>query len=641
MNAVIDIKSREAAARSGASRTSAKKAQTLAENVIEIMSDSGEGAQKCGQSFGSIAARMGNGVWTVEIIPAEIQPPARSIAGASGNRIRIGSKRVTNGGDEAALAVAFNEQVLLGRLNAGELKPGCIILLESIWGESPDARIAAQYAETRDRLLAEGFRLFEVPMEKECLKLVSDARKGKNMFVLGMLCNLYSLDMNLAREQIAFIFGKKSQKIIDANVALLEAGWDWAETNLDFRYSVPAERATEPQVVLNGNTALALGVVASGMDICAMYPITPATSASHYLSEMFERSGGIVHQAEDEIAACAFAIGASYAGRVAVTITSGPGYALKQEGIGLAVMAEIPLVVVNVQRGGPSTGQPTKVEQGDLLSVMFGSHGDAPKVVFAVSSIEDCFYSMITARRIAETFNMVVVVLSDASLATAQQPFPRPPFSADWLAPPVDQSPVPEGVKPYDWDPVTGLSRRFVPGQPNGMHTLTGLAHDTSSRVAYDPQINEQGLRSRSLKLAALQKMLTPPQVFGEEQGDLLLIGWGSTQGAIEEAVERLTEEGHKVSSLHLTFLQPMPAGIKEILQRFRRVMTIEANWSDSLEDELIDETNRRYSALAMLLRSRYLVDIDCWTEVRGRPIKPGTVVEVARRRLAAEESQR
>jgi 2-oxoglutarate ferredoxin oxidoreductase subunit alpha len=271
---------------------------------------------------------------------------------------------------------------------------------------------------------------------------------------------------------------------------------------------------------------------------------------------------------------------------------------------------------------------------------MFGSHGDAPKVVFAVNSIEDCFYSMITARRIAETFNMVVVVLSDASLATAQQPFPRPQFSTDWLAPPVDQSPVPEGVKPYDWDPVTGLSRRFVPGQPNGMHTLTGLAHDTSSRVAYDPQINEQGLRSRSLKLAALQKMLTPPKVFGAEQGDLLLVGWGSTKGAIEEAVERLTAEGHKVSSLHLTFLQPMPAGIKEILQRFRRVMTIEANWSDSLEDELIDETNRRYSALAMLLRSRYLVDIDCWTEVRGRPIKPGTVVEVAKRRMA-EDSHR
>ena len=195
-----------------------------------------------------------------------------------------------------------------------------------------------------------------------------------------------------------------------------------------------------------------------------MYPITPATSASHYLSDVFERVGGLVHQAEDEIAACAFAIGASYAGKCAVTITSGPGYSLKQEAIGLAVMAEIPLVVVNVQRGGPSTGQPTKVEQGDMLAAMFGSHGDAPKVVMAASSIEDCFYSMITARKIAETFNMVVVVLSDASLATAQQPFPRPQFSEDWLAPPVDQTPVQPGAKPYDWDPVTGNRAALHPG---------------------------------------------------------------------------------------------------------------------------------------------------------------------------------
>jgi len=446
--------------------------------------------------------------------------------------------------------------------------------------------------------------------------------------------------MDLARDQIAFIFGKKADKIIKSNVALLEAGHAWAEHNLDFGFRVPAVRATEPQLVINGNTAVALGVLASGMDICAMYPITPATSASHYLSDVFERSGGLVHQAEDEIAACAFAIGASYAGKVAVTITSGPGYSLKQEGIGLAVMAEIPLVVVDVQRGGPSTGQPTKSEQSDLLTVMFGSHGDAPKVVMAASTIEDCFHSMITARRIAETFNMVVVVLSDASLATAQQPFPRPEFNEDWLAPPIDQNPVPEGAKPYDWDPVTGLSRRFVPGQPGGMHTLTGLAHDRSSRVAYDPEINEQGMHARSLKLAALQKMLTPPKVFGDDEGDLLVVGWGSTKGAIEESVERMRAEGHKVSSLHLNFLQPMAPGIKEILHRFRQVITIEANWSDLPEDPLIDETNRRYSALAMLLRARYLVDIDCWSEVRGRPIKPGSICAVLRQRLAREEQR-
>jgi len=615
-----------------------KLVKSIDEHVIEIMSDSGEGAQKCGQSFGSIAARMGNGVWTVEIIPAEIQPPARSVAGASGNRIRIGSQRITNGGDEADLAIAFNEQVLLGRVNAGELKPGCIILLESMWADDDDPKIVAQYTETRDRLVAEGYRLCEVPMERECRTLVADPRKGKNMFVLGMLCNVFSLDMKLAHDQIALIFGKKDRKVIDSNIALLEAGWNWAEANLDFKYRVPAVRATVPQVVINGNSAIALGVLASGMDICAMYPITPATSASHYLSDIFERAGGIVHQAEDEIAACAFAIGSSYTGKVAVTITSGPGYSLKQEGIGLAVMAEIPLVVVNVQRGGPSTGQPTKVEQGDLLSVMFGSHGDAPKVVMAVSTIEDCFYSMITARRLAETLNMVVVVLSDASLATAQQPFTRPQFDEAWLAPPVDQSPVPEGAKPYDWDPVTGLSRRFVPGQPNGMHTLTGLAHDKSSRVAYDPDTNHLGMHARSLKLAALQKMLQPPPVFGEAQGDLLIVGWGSTKGAIEEAVERLRREGHKVSSTHLQFLQPMQPGIKEILRGFRRVVTVENNWADDPRDPLIDESNRRYAALAMLLRARFLVDVDCWTEVRGRPIKPGTVYAAMRERLAQIE---
>ena len=241
---------------------------------------------------------------------------------------------------------------------------------------------------------------------------------------------------------------------------------------------------------------------------------------------------------------------------------------------------------------------------------------------------------MITARRIAETFNMVVVVLSDASLATAQQPFRRPEFSEDWLAPPIDQTPVPEGAKPYDWDPVTGLSRRFVPGQPNGMHTLTGLAHDRSSRVAYDPEINEQGMHARSLKLAALQKMLTPPTVFGDPEGDLLVVGWGSTKGVIEEAVGRLRDEGRRVSSLHLTFIQPLPSGIGEIMRRFKRVMTIEDNWSDRLEDELIDADNRRYSALAMMLRSRYLVDVDCWSEARGQPIKPGNVVKALRAKL-------
>ncbi len=607
----------------------------LEEHIIDIVSDSGEGAQKCGQALASIAARMGHGIWTVEIIPAEIRPPARSIEGASGNRTRLASGPVGNGGDFADLVVAFNEQVLLGRLRANELRSGCIVLMENMWESDPDPDIAASYAGVRDDLMADGYRVYEIPMEDECLKYVADPRRGKNMFVLGLLCRIYNLDMGLAMEQVAFTFAKKSDEVISANHELLEAGWQWAQDNLDLRFQIPAEPPQEARVVVNGNTATALGVMASGMEVCAMYPITPATSASHYLSEIFSKVGGVVHQAEDEIAACAFAIGASYAGKCAVTITSGPGYSLKQEGIGLAVMAEIPLVVINVQRGGPSTGQPTKAEQGDLLTSVFGSHGDAPKVVMGVADIEDSFYSIITARRIAETFNMVVVVLTDASLATAQQPFIRPQFSEDWLAPPIDQTPIVDDTQPYDWDRNSGLARRFIPGQPGGMHCLTGLAHDRTSTVAYDPAINQEGIRNRSMKLAAFQKTLMPAPVVGDQEGELLVVGWGSTKGAIEEAVERLRVDGHRAGSMHLKFLQPMAPGIGPAMRRFEKVITVENNFCDFLGDGLIDHENRRYTNLAWMLRARTLIDIDCWGEVRGQPLKPGRVEEVLREKLS------
>jgi len=311
MNDTTTLKAPKQAARAIGAAARKKPVVTLKEHIVEIISDSGEGAQRCGQSLGSIAAKMGNGIWTVEIIPAEIRPPARSVAGASGNRIRIGAERITNGGDETDLVIAFNEQVLLGRVRDRELKPGCTILLESMWRTSKDHNIAASYAEAYDKLVAAGYRVIEVPMERECLALVNDARRGKNMFALGMLCSIYSFELELAREQIGLTFGKKEKSVIDANVKLLDAGHAWAEANLDFKYRIPATRSKVPQLVTNGNTALALGVLASGMEICAMYPITPATSASHYLSDVFETMGGMVHQAEDEIAACAFAIGAS------------------------------------------------------------------------------------------------------------------------------------------------------------------------------------------------------------------------------------------------------------------------------------------------------------------------------------------
>jgi 2-oxoglutarate ferredoxin oxidoreductase subunit alpha len=595
----------------------------LREHIIEIISDSGEGAQKCGQSFASIAAKMGNGIWTVEIIPAEIEPPPRSIAGASGNRIRIGSHRITNGGDEADLAVAFNEQVLLGRLRAGALKHGGIILLENKWRFHRDADIVAAYTAVHEKLLGDGYHVYEIPMEQLCLQYTSSPERGKNMFVLGMLSAIYSLNLKLAREQVAFTFRSKSEEVVSRNIQLLEAGYEWARENLDLCFHIPGSPSKKTQIVVNGNTALALGIMASGMDVCAMYPITPATSAAHYLSEIFEYVDGIVHQAEDEIAACAFAIGASYAGKCAVTITSGPGMALKQELIGFAAMGEIPLVIVNVQRGGPSTGQPTKV--------------DSPKVVMAAATIEECFYLVMVARRIAETFNLPVVLLSDANLATAQQLFVRPKPKKEWYAVASDQTTIADGERPYEWDGETGLRRRFIPGQPGGMHTVTGLAHDRASKVAYDPELNQEGIRYRSLKLATFQKTLTAPAVYGGSSGDLLIVGWGSTKGVIEEAVDRARADGLAVSSLHLTYLQPMASGIGEIFKQFGQVMTVEMSWSDNLDDAAINLDNRRYSNLAWLLRARYLADVDCWSEVKGQPLKPGSVEKVIRRKLKGE----
>lgn len=611
-----------------------KAALRVDDQIVEIISDAGEGAQKAGQTLATISAKMGNGIWTVEIIPAEIEPPPRNPVGGSGIRIRLGAKHVTNAGDEADLVVAFNEQVLLGRKDSGNFKEGCTILLENKWRDHQDPEIVEAYETTLAELIDEGYEVIEVPMEAICLEHVPEMRKGKNMFVLGMLASIYSRDLEQAREQVAFTFRKKSAKVVEDNLTLLQAGYDWAEEHLPVKYEIPPTGASERKIVVNGNQSLALGIAASGMDVCAMYPITPATSASHYLSEIFESTGGMVHQAEDEIAACAFAIGASYAGKCAVTITSGPGMSLKTELLGLATMAELPLVLVNVQRGGPSTGLPTKVEQGDLLASIFSTHGDAPKVVMAPATIEDCFYSVLTAHKLAETFRVPVIVLSDANLATGQQPFTRPGYREEWVAAPFDQSPVEDDHRPYDWDGRTGLSRRTIPGQAGGMFTVTGLAHDRDGKVAYGAGINQRSARSRSLKLAALQKTLKPPKLFGEEEGDLLIIGWGSTKGAIEEAVERVQSDGGSVSALHLKFLQPMAPGIKEIMQRFRQVVCVEINYSDDPTDELIDEDTMRYSNLAWLLRARYLIDVKSWSNVHGQPLKPRHIEEMIRTRI-------
>jgi 2-oxoglutarate ferredoxin oxidoreductase subunit alpha len=609
-----------------------KAAIELPEAIVEIVSDSGEGAQKCGQSLGAISAKMGNGVWTVEIIPAEIQPPARSRAGASGIRVRMGSKKVTNMGDAAHLVVAFNEQVLFGRVDQKAYKPGTFLLIENKWATDPTEKIRNEYNEAMAMFREKGAVVYEVPMEQECLKIVRDARKGKNMWVLGMLSYIYSRDLDKTETQIKRIFKKKDAKIIQSNLDLMNSGYTWAENNLDLHFSIPAIEGQDDMVVMNGNEAISFGVMAAGIDVCSMYPITPATSASHHLAETMQNVGGLVHQAEDEIAAIGFAIGCSYAGKTAVTITSGPGLALKTEFIGLAVMAEVPLVIVDVQRGGPSTGLPTKVEQGDLLAALYGDPGDAPKVILAPSSIEECFHFVILARKLAEAFRTPVFVLTDANLATGVSPFPRPKVAAEWFASPIDQSDWVEGARPYDWNPETGLSQRPIPGMKNGMYTLTGLAHDEDSHVAYDPAINQRSSEARSRKIATLQKSLKVPKVYGADEGDLLLVGWGSTRGAIEEAVEKAREEGLAVSSLHLHFISPLEPGLKEIMQRFKKVVCVELNYSDTIGRPGITEENRRYSQLAFYLRAQTLVDIDSYSNVFGQPMSPERIYKMISR---------
>ena len=607
----------------------------LPEHIVEIVSDAGEGAQKAAIAFAQLCAKAGNGLWTVEIIPSEIQPPPHTTGSASGNRIRLAERsEVTNAGDLANVVMAFNEMALLSRLQAGSLADDVLVLIDDQWATHDVEQYQQSYREVLDRFRSRGAKILEIPLEKETLRFVDDPKRGKNMFAVGFLCALYNKDLDLLDGIIRGIFKKKSPEVIDVSVRLAAAGYDYGVANLEQTFEVQALPSDKRKVAMNGNTALALGAVAAGFELCSMYPITPATSASHALSDIFEDFGGFVHQAEDEIAAIGVALGASYAGKTALTITSGPGMALKTEFQGLAVMTETPLVIVDVQRGGPSTGLPTKIEQADLLHALYGAPGDAPKVVIAPSTIEECYYVLSAARKIAEEFRMLVIVLSDANLATGQQLFDRPDVSLTPRRPPLDLSPVPEGALLYEWDQKTGLSHRLIPGQPGGMGVTTSLNHDRDGKACYDSERNQIGHAMRSRKLASLQRTLQPPSVHGAPEGDLLLVGWGSTRGAIEEAVDRARDEGLSVSSVNVTFLSPLPPGLHEIFRAFRQVVTVELNYSDDPADPLITEENRRYGQLAWLLRGATLLDIDCFARVPGRPFMPVEIYDEIKRIL-------
>jgi 2-oxoglutarate ferredoxin oxidoreductase subunit alpha len=612
-----------------------KEPVKLKEHIIEIVSDAGEGAQKAGTSFAEVCARSGNGLWTVEIIPSEIQPPPHTVGSASGNRIRIADHPLTNGGDLTNLVVAFNEMALLSRIQTNSLDPKVTVIIDNMWANHEDPKICKDYREILDSIIAKGGSVIELPLETECLKYVDDATKGKNMFVVGLLIRLYNKEIEIGRSFIREIFSNKKDEVIESNIDLINAGYNFADQNLKETYFIEELPSKEPLVAMNGNTAIALGCVAAGYEICSMYPITPATSASHELSDFFEDFGGLVHQAEDEIAAIGVAIGSNWAGKPAVTITSGPGMALKTEFMGLAVMSETPLVIVNVQRGGPSTGLPTKVEQGDLLAALWSTPGDAPKVVMAASSIEECYHIMPLARKISEEFRMLVIVLSDANLATGRQLFKRPEVRKELMNLPLDLTPVEPGAKPFDWDPETGLSKRILPGTPNGMWVATGLNHTEQGKINYLAESNIKGMTMRSRKMAVLQSTLKTPEIFGNDSGDLLIVGWGSTRGAIYEAVAKARSQGLNVSAMNLQFIAPLASGLKAAFLKFKKVMTVELNYGDNIEDPYITTENRRYTQLATILRSNTLVDIDCWGMVPGRPLMPKEVLAVIQKNIS------
>ena len=605
------------------------RTHTLPEHIVEIVSDAGEGAQKAALAFAGLCAAEGNGLWTVEIIPSEIQPPPHTTGSASGNRIRLAQRRdVTNVGNLANVVLAFNEMALLSRLEAGSLASDALVLIDSKWANHERLSYRETYRDVLARVRDRGSQVVEIPLEAETLRHVDDPSRGKNMFAVGLLCALYNKDPEKLQGVVRKIFKQKSQKVVASATQLAQLGFEYGQAHLPVRFDIPATPSDTRNVVMNGNTALALGAIAAGFELCSMYPITPATSASHALAEIFEDFGGFVHQAEDEIAAIGVALGASYAGKTPLTITSGPGMALKTEFQGLAVMTETPLVIVDVQRGGPSTGLPTKIEQGDLLHALFAAPGDAPKVIIAPSSIEECYYILSAARKIAEEFRMLVIVLSDANLATGQQLFTRPDVSQTPRRPALDLSPVGPSRLPYDWDDNTGLSQRFIPGQPGGMCVTTSLNHGRDGKARYDSERNQRAHTLRSRKLAALQQTLKTPLPHGPPTGDLLIVGWGSTKGAIEEAVDLALSEGLKVASLNIQFLSPLPPGLKAIFQNYRKVITVELNYSDQWGDPLITSENRRYGQLAWLLRAATLIDIDCYARVPGRPFMPREIHE-------------
>jgi len=572
-----------AAANSGG----APKVAKISEAVIRIAGNSQDGIQAIGGFLARLAGRSEQEVMTFMTIPSTIS------GGPSIFQVRIGSGEVLSSGDEADVLLCFYQHSYEGHINS--LKKGGIVLYDS---DHVEAKPEWQ----------QDYHHVSIPISSLTVEAIGGTAKdkGKNIYSLGLIAKMFDLNVSKLEKLVAERFTGKDQSIVKNALAAFHAGYSHSLGNVleTFRF-VDSKSKDGNQVVMNGNEALAYGLIAAGVRFGAGYPITPWSDIMELLRRELPKYGGSFIQTEDEIAAISMAIGASYAGRVAVTGSSGPGISLKTEALGWAIMAEMPLVVVDVQRGGPSTGMPTSIEQSDLNIACFGGHGDSPRVVIAPADVEDCFYSAIEAVNIAKKYSVPVILLTDQGIATRIEAFTEPNLEKVCQDISPDFKPVADH-KPYDLAAPDGITQHLPPGTriASGKYPIvTGLEHDELGHPTGSPKLHMQMMAKRRKKLQALGNTLPTPKVYGPPEGNILLVGWGSTQGPIKEAVDRARAAGDSVSSLHIKHLNPLPPGLENIFSGFNHILVVEMN----------DEGLYGFGQLGALLRARY-----CDPKIRG-----------------------
>ena len=592
--------------------------RTLTGAIVRFAGDSGDGMQVTGDQFTSAAAMARNDLSTFPDFPAEIRAPAGTTFGVSGFQIHFASRDIFTPGDSPDVLVAMNPAAL--KTNLADLKPRGLLIVNSGAFTKGNLKKAGYEVNPLEDDSLEGYALLDIDITKLTVAAVKEAglstkeaNRCKNFWTLGLMFWIYGRPLEPTLEWLENKF-KKRPDVVQANTLALKAGHAYGETAeiSDFRYEVPPA-VVEPGKYRNiaGNQATAWGLIAASQlcdheIVLGAYPITPASDVLHELSR-HKNFGITTVQAEDEIAAVCMAIGASFAGKIGVTATSGPGMALKAEAIGLAVSTELPLVIINIQRAGPSTGMPTKTEQSDLLQAMFGRNGESPLCVLAAATPGDCFYMAIEAVRIATKYMCPVILLTDGYLANGAEPWKIPKLG-DLPKFEVQHRTDPTDFHPFVRDEKT-LARVWpIPGTPGLMHRIGGIEKDyDSGNISYDPQNHQKMTNVRAAKIAGIADDVAPLEIeVGPQEGELLVVGWGSTFGAIREAVDQCNKAGLSVAHAHLRHMNPFPANTGDVLRRYKRVLVPEMNGGQ----------------LSMLLRAKYLLPIEPCTKVTGQPFK-------------------